>query len=229
MPITDDITDEDDDDVGLDLDLLDSFLLSDDVGEDGMTLQILDGFLTAVAIGPELVMPSEWLPKVWGSHSPAWASVEQAEFIIDIIMGRYNEILRTVREGEEVYEPILFADFRDLRLSCEEWSHGFMLGVALCREAWEPIFLSETHCGFIGCIAVQEMSESEASATHGSETGAIYDMWQNGPAMIPEAVVEIDRFWKKARGHDDRNEKTGRNDPCPCGSGKKYKKCCGSN
>ena len=23
------------------------------------------------------------------------------------------------------------------------------------------------------------------------------------------------------------NEKTGRNDPCPCGSGKKFKKCCG--
>ncbi|HOK43165.1 MAG TPA: SEC-C metal-binding domain-containing protein, partial [Thermoclostridium caenicola] len=23
--------------------------------------------------------------------------------------------------------------------------------------------------------------------------------------------------------------KVGRNDPCPCGSGKKYKKCCGSN
>jgi len=22
-------------------------------------------------------------------------------------------------------------------------------------------------------------------------------------------------------------EKVGRNDPCPCGSGKKYKKCCG--
>ena len=25
-----------------------------------------------------------------------------------------------------------------------------------------------------------------------------------------------------------RQEKIGRNDPCPCGSGKKYKKCCGS-
>ncbi len=24
-------------------------------------------------------------------------------------------------------------------------------------------------------------------------------------------------------------KKTGRNDPCPCGSGKKYKKCCGKN
>ena len=26
-----------------------------------------------------------------------------------------------------------------------------------------------------------------------------------------------------------KEEKTGRNDPCPCGSGKKYKKCCGAN
>jgi uncharacterized protein YchJ len=25
---------------------------------------------------------------------------------------------------------------------------------------------------------------------------------------------------------DKRKEKIGRNDPCPCGSGKKYKKCC---
>ncbi|MBO5148805.1 MAG: SEC-C domain-containing protein, partial [Anaerotignum sp.] len=24
-------------------------------------------------------------------------------------------------------------------------------------------------------------------------------------------------------------EKVGRNDPCPCGSGKKYKQCCGRN
>jgi uncharacterized protein YecA (UPF0149 family) len=24
-----------------------------------------------------------------------------------------------------------------------------------------------------------------------------------------------------------RTNKVGRNDPCPCGSGKKYKKCCG--
>ena len=24
-------------------------------------------------------------------------------------------------------------------------------------------------------------------------------------------------------------KKIGRNDPCPCGSGKKYKKCCGAN
>ena len=26
---------------------------------------------------------------------------------------------------------------------------------------------------------------------------------------------------------NDQGEKVGRNDPCPCGSGKKFKKCCG--
>jgi|GEM_PF-671953 preprotein translocase subunit SecA len=27
--------------------------------------------------------------------------------------------------------------------------------------------------------------------------------------------------------HTDKNKQVGRNDPCPCGSGKKFKKCCG--
>jgi uncharacterized protein YecA (UPF0149 family) len=26
-----------------------------------------------------------------------------------------------------------------------------------------------------------------------------------------------------------KGPKVGRNDPCPCGSGKKYKKCCGAD
>ncbi|MFC2021620.1 SEC-C metal-binding domain-containing protein [Chloroflexota bacterium] len=26
----------------------------------------------------------------------------------------------------------------------------------------------------------------------------------------------------------NNRQKVGRNDPCPCGSGKKYKKCCGA-
>ena len=30
-------------------------------------------------------------------------------------------------------------------------------------------------------------------------------------------------------GPDGRSTKIGRNDPCPCGSGRKYKKCCAGN
>ena len=34
---------------------------------------------------------------------------------------------------------------------------------------------------------------------------------------------------QKKSGTITRGKKIGRNDPCPCGSGKKYKKCCGAN
>ena len=34
---------------------------------------------------------------------------------------------------------------------------------------------------------------------------------------------------QKKSGTIRKDKKIGRNDPCPCGSGKKYKKCCGAN
>ncbi|MDI9596088.1 MAG: preprotein translocase subunit SecA [Atribacterota bacterium] len=36
-------------------------------------------------------------------------------------------------------------------------------------------------------------------------------------------------FNRKLTGKDNKKTKIGRNDPCPCGSGKKYKHCCGKN
>ena len=42
----------------------------------------------------------------------------------------------------------------------------------------------------------------------------------------PTQVVE-NRYQEEQKKTPARSEKIGRNDPCPCGSGKKYKKCCG--
>jgi len=42
-----------------------------------------------------------------------------------------------------------------------------------------------------------------------------------------EKEVRIER--KERTSIADSNQKIGRNDPCPCGSGKKYKKCCGKD
>jgi len=36
------------------------------------------------------------------------------------------------------------------------------------------------------------------------------------------------RLGKQAGSLRREQAKVGRNDPCPCGSGKKYKKCCGA-
>ncbi len=43
--------------------------------------------------------------------------------------------------------------------------------------------------------------------------------------------AELEEYYKeqkRSRTVVNKEEKIGRNDPCPCGSGKKYKKCCGA-
>src|SRR3954469_18284136 len=80
----------------VDLEALDRFLISDASPEDCMQISDLDGYLTGIAIGPELVMPSEWLPVVWGGEEPVFDDAEQARTVIGTIMSRYNEILRVL-------------------------------------------------------------------------------------------------------------------------------------
>jgi len=49
-------------------------------------------------------------------------------------------------------------------------------------------------------------------------------------AGIPETLFQIgQQMHKQAHRPVRQGTKVGRNDPCPCGSGKKYKKCCGAS
>jgi len=48
--------------------------------------------------------------------------------------------------------------------------------------------------------------------------------------ILDDTIVnELNKFSLKAQPIVNKFEKTGRNDPCPCGSGKKFKKCCYGN
>jgi len=78
----------------VDLEALDRFLMSDRSPSDSMMLSDLDGFLTGIVIGPELVLPSEWLPLVWGGEAPEFADESEAKAVLAAIMARYNEFLR---------------------------------------------------------------------------------------------------------------------------------------
>ena len=48
-------------------------------------------------------------------------------------------------------------------------------------------------------------------------------------AIFDEATRKALYLEQKKSGTVIKDKKVGRNDPCPCGSGKKYKKCCGAN
>jgi uncharacterized protein len=48
---------------------------------------------------------------------------------------------------------------------------------------------------------------------------------------LPVIVQALYNFWRNKRAGRHRSTrrraKSGRNDPCPCGSGRKFKQCCG--
>ena len=212
----------------IDLDKLGEFLLSDKVSDDGMLLSDMDGFLTAIAIGPELIKPNEWLPKVLGSKPPKFSSMEEANEIMGMIMARYNEILRQIAEGADAFEPI-FWENKQGQTVADDWAQGFLDAFSMRRQAWEPLLNSEEHKHLFIPIGIH-MFDAQGKSMVDIENDPINrDIFDNAPRLIPEYVVGIDRFWKQARQYYQGREKTGRNDPCPCGSGKKFKKCCGNN
>ncbi len=69
------------------------------------------------------------------------------------------------------------------------------------------------------------------AATHQDAGG--YGVGENAQAIgsgeMQKAAGEVQGEAAKARTIVREAPKVGRNDPCPCGSGKKYKKCCGVN
>src|SRR5215218_236320 len=122
----------------VDLDALDAFLLSDRAPEGSMGLSDLDGFLAGIAAGPELVMPSEWLPVVWGGAEPAFGSTEEARSIIGAIMGRHNETVRLLDAAPDAFDPVLW-EGGDVGAIGTDWAAGFLDAVMLRRKAWEPL------------------------------------------------------------------------------------------
>ena len=221
----------------VDLEMLDGFLMSDRAPSESMMLSDLDGFLTGIAVGPEFILPSEWLPLIWGGEAPEFADEAEAKAILGTIMGRYNEILRQVGNG--TFEPILWATADDTVIA-GDWAEGFALAIGLRPEAWDPLFDAEEDAlALLPILALCGDENGDSALGLDAETDD--DIMEMAPAVLPAAVMEIAAFWRERRAAPGGNPLAdrathaartstgpGRNEPCPCGSGKKFKRCCGA-
>ena len=77
------------------LEELEKFLLSEQVPEESMTLSELDGFLTALAVGPEVVPPGEWLPVVWQGEGPVFETPQDVERVLGLILALNARIIES--------------------------------------------------------------------------------------------------------------------------------------
>jgi len=91
---------------------LDEFLLArfgdedeDMVGKDEGVLDIseLDGFFTAVVSGPVPVMPSQWLPVVWGDFELVWKNTAEFEEIFSLFVRHMNGIIAELMDEPEQF------------------------------------------------------------------------------------------------------------------------------
>ncbi|MGH9846679.1 MAG: SEC-C metal-binding domain-containing protein [Blastocatellia bacterium] len=71
----------------------------------------------------------------------------------------------------------------------------------------------------------KEKEEAERARQNEEKASALKS---SSPPPVEAARIP-DGYSQGESGGLVRDEKVGRNDPCPCGSGKKYKKCCGAN
>jgi len=215
-------------------DELDNFLMSDAVGDEGMTMDALHGYMTAIAIGPEFIPLSEWLPNVWGlenDEQPNFNSDKQSERIINLIARFMNEVMITFEVAPKEFEPLFCVyelNGKEI-IDGEAWAWGFWEGMQLRADKWEVIKSSPVAPMLrpIFLLGADEISEEDAKLI--DEPAKCHKLSIEVEAAIPH----IYQYWLPLRSSGVttiRREqvKQGRNDVCDCGSGKKYKNCCGA-
>src|SRR5690242_16925480 len=122
----------------IDLDALGDYLMSDHAPDDSMGLSDLDGFLTGIVVGPELILPSEWLPVIWGGEEPEFETDDEMRTILGTIMGRYNEIVACFSNDADNFCPI-FWEGPEGDVIASDWAGGFLDAVALRADAWKAL------------------------------------------------------------------------------------------
>ena len=130
-------------DGSVDIERLEVYLLSDNAPNAAMGLSDMDGFLTGIAAGPELIKPSEWLPVLWGHEEPGFESIEEAQAIVGIILGRYNEIVGNITAAQPTLDPIFMGSPDGEVMIVGDWAAGFLDAVKLRPKAWAPLIADE--------------------------------------------------------------------------------------
>lgn len=222
------------------LDRLDEFLLdrideddeTHDMDEGVLDVSELDGLFTAIVSGPAVIPPSQWLPVVWGDFEPEWDSEEEFGDILSLMIRHMNGIAGALMDQPEDFEPLFLEREVEGKFYTivDEWCCGYIRGIRLCEEQWieagDEINILLTPI----LVFTSERGWEKLDKSTGSEV-------ENLQKAIRPAIREIHAWWlarRQENGSDidmatptlRKAPNVGRNDPCPCGSGKKYKKCC---
>jgi uncharacterized protein len=197
-------------------------------------LEALDGFFCALIVGPDVVLPSEYLPLVLGDHNH-FDDGEEANRVLPLLMRHWNTIAQTLNQSE-VYDLYLLKT-TPIRRTGADWADAFMRGVELRYDLWRPLIDSKEHGQAIlpMMLLAQEKDPELEPLLKPMPRATRNEML----AKMTIGLAAIHRYFRERSAGSARRTgrvepnrrsapKVGRNMPCPCGSGKKFKACCGT-
>jgi len=204
-----------------------------------MNVEQLDGFLAALICGPQIVPPSEYLPKIWGDDMVLEDTVNPQPILqgfLSLIMRHWNVIAETLHSGE-VFLPLLLEDENGIT-HANDWANGFLRGMEFHREQWAALLADEEHGGWLVPIFALATEHSPDPAMRPYKGPVSAERREKLIVGAAAGVTGIYRYFEAKRLVENHlfsntatvrrvTPKIGRNDPCPCGSGKKFKQCCG--
>jgi uncharacterized protein len=210
----------------------------DGIGAPAMNMESLDGYFAALICVPDTVLPSKYLTAIWGEDF-CFDDNGQATDILGLLMRHWNtissELFRTLKEPE-VYMPVLLEDDEGIAHG-NDWARGFMRGVQARPASWRELIASDEHGGPLIPIMLLAHEHDPDPAMRPKPVAPntreeILSMMIAGLTQIyryfePHRRSRASASWPAPLRREGR--KIGRNEPCPCGSGLKYKRCCGSN
>ena len=218
------------------LDELDEFLAKPALEETSMDVAVLDGYLAALLLSPKLALPSVWMARIWdmenGRKQPHYGNAEEHARIDDFIKRHYHTLAAEIAKESPALVPVFL---RGAQWGVSEWCAGFLLGTSFDRDTWAA--LMEEQPEWFTALNVLGMGDDDDIEEEFEDVDAAFD-------AVMVAVQAIDLFFRGERddGPDAREvdfsavapipaaaSKTPRNALCPCGSGKKFKKCCGTD
>lgn len=201
--------------------------LLDAKSEDHNTMRCdeVQGFMMALLSGPDALSPNEWLPEVLGDES-LFDAKERSE-VERLVMAMAADMRMKLAE-KKLPDLWLYEDDAGNQ-DFYTWCNAYLYALDVVPTDWfEAVNQEEFEDLFYPIMAL----------------GGIYDDEENGEIVLhltdkeltqleselPHVLMDIYFYWQgiinKPQTVRREGDKVGRNDPCPCDSGKKYKACC---
>ena len=189
--------------------------------EEALVFEEACGFMAAIVSAPTSFRTADWLMHVLGD--PPFDSIDQMNHVVGLVMRQYNAIVSDLMAGREVVPP---GDHEDGDVIL--WCSGYLEAAEM-----DAVWKADENIGQAVLFPVTVLArEFDLVGEDDSDGNVITDATPQlvrCRALLDGLVHDAYGYWtaKRHAQMGPRPAKVGRNEPCPCGSGRKYKKCCG--